>query len=108
MSWGQNKRIKTFLDILETKDNVKWNGSATQFVDFLHKAIPYLPYEIQEPMDRFYLKGQGRTRNQVTGLHDKEDALFYQRVKSGRAAISFFVKLVHGDPETAMELIGEN
>lgn len=106
MVWKQDKRLSHFKRILED-NGTQWMGTNEQLIDFLYYAIPSLPGYLKEPMERYYIKGSSRIRNEE-GLHTSEDALFYQHLRAGRAALSFLIKLCGGDPGTALSLVKEN
>lgn len=91
MSWHLNRRFTHFKQKLK-EAGAEWQGTDTEFVQFIHKAIPYLPEYIREDMERYYIKGESRAVDPNTGKFTKQSALLYQNVRAGRAAIAFYIR----------------
>lgn len=107
MSWTLTKRFHHLRMKVEAEQGSKWNGSDAEFVELIHRAIPFLPPYLQSDMEKFYIRGEGRERDD-NGLFTKNSALYYQNVRSGRAALSFLLKVVNGDSKRALSLFKEN
>jgi hypothetical protein len=105
MSWTLGKRFTHFRRILETELGAKWAGTDTEFVEYVHRAIPFLPLYLQGDMKAYYIDGRSRDRDSVTGKPTKESSLFYQNLRGGRAALAFFIRAADGNSETVLELV---
>src|SRR5574342_366977 len=101
MAWKLDKRYKHLRMILAVEQEVVWDGTSSEFVEFIHRSIPHLPEYLRSDMEKFYLRGEGRDRDS-NGLFTKESALYYQNVRSGRAALSFLLKVMNGDAKLAL------
>lgn len=107
MSWGQNKRVNSFLRMAEN-DGIKIVGTKEELIEFFYAGIPFLAKRLQNNTKRYYLLGEGRLRDNNTGLILKEDSLFHQDVRGGREGLITILKLAKGNIQTALNMLKED
>lgn len=106
MSWNLSKRYHHLRKILAL-NGALWRGSDSEFIEYIHRSIPYLDYYLRDTADQYYIKGNSRPRNE-NGLFTKDSALFYQYLRTIRSCFSHSIKMVNGDAKLALSLLKES
>lgn len=103
MQWGNEKRIRMLKDTILPKSGVYWKGDTVSFVEFLIKAIQQMPDDVRDAMERHYITGGTREKDEF-GRPRKRDSMYYHLTMQGRKALVTVLRFAQHDPETVEEL----
>lgn len=90
-------KFKSLRNVLLPKLGAIWHGTDEQFVEFVVQAIPQMPEQVRDAMQRFYGDGGTQYRNPNTGKTESTDSRFYLHLVHGRGILATMIRLAQND-----------